>query len=88
MEILSYFLRKPQAVDDVEGIARWRLLDEAVNRNLNEVAEALQWLVAEGFLMRESPHVGPPVFCLNPHNAAAARSLLTKARQQSTDTRE
>jgi len=33
-EILRYFLRHPQAADTLEGIVRWRLLEERVERTL------------------------------------------------------
>jgi hypothetical protein len=29
-EVLAYFVRHPHAADDLEGIARWRLLETAV----------------------------------------------------------
>jgi hypothetical protein len=50
-EVLSYFLRNPQAADTLEGVARWRLLDEPVHRSVEEINQALEWLVAQGFLV-------------------------------------
>ena len=60
-----------------------RLLDEAIHRDVSQVAEALEWLVAEGFVVRESLSGGLPVFSLNRRNAADARRLLTKAVRRS-----
>ena len=37
-EILSYFLRNPQAADNLEGVARWRLLEQTVHRSVEETA--------------------------------------------------
>ena len=42
MEILSYFLRNPLAADTLEGVARWRLLDEVVYRKVEETRAALE----------------------------------------------
>jgi hypothetical protein len=49
-EILRYFVRNPQATDSLEGMARWRLMDEAVRRKLDGTATALEWLMAQGCL--------------------------------------
>ena len=76
-QILSYFLRNPSAADSLEGIARWRLLEEAIHRNVVETEEALWWLVQEGYL-REivQPHSGR-LFCLNPEKQKEAESFVT-----------
>ena len=49
-QILSYFLRSPEAMDSVEGVARWRLLQERVNRTVEQSQVALDWLVAKDYL--------------------------------------
>lgn len=64
-DILRYFLRNPQAADDLEGVARWRLLDERIRLSIKEVSRALNWLVSEGFLVREEPRSSNAVFRLN-----------------------
>ena len=53
-EILRYFVRNPQAVDSLEGVARWRLLDERIHSSLEQVARAIAWLVSEGLLLPEN----------------------------------
>jgi hypothetical protein len=50
-QMLSYFVRNPSAVDSVEGIARWRLLEEQIERTVRETETALEWLLAEGYLL-------------------------------------
>jgi hypothetical protein len=54
--ILRYFQRNPNCVDDLEGIARWRLLEERAAEVTAETAAALDRLVAAGLLVRiDSP---------------------------------
>jgi hypothetical protein len=54
-EILSYLLRHPDAADNLEGLVRWRLVEETVRRTLGETERAVQWLVARGWV-REVAH--------------------------------
>ena len=54
-EILNYFLRSPHAADNLEGIARWRLLEERIQRTVEETKESLDWLLEEGYLVRRPP---------------------------------
>lgn len=75
-EILRYFVRNPQAADDLEGIARWRLLDELVTRRLEQTERALDWLVARGFLYATVTAGSRPIFSSNPDKAAEAREFL------------
>jgi hypothetical protein len=55
LEILTYFLKNPSAVDSLEGITRWRLLQAAIERTTWETDEALRRLVSQGFLVEEPP---------------------------------
>ena len=50
-QILSYFVRHPNAVDSLEGVARWRLLEEQIDRTVRKTESALEWLLAEGYLV-------------------------------------
>lgn len=54
LEIFRYFCRNPQACDDVEGVARWRLADEKIYETLQTTEKALEWLVSRGLLVKES----------------------------------
>jgi hypothetical protein len=47
-QVLSYFVRNPRAADTLEGVARWRLLQDQVSRTCQETEVALQWLVDQG----------------------------------------
>lgn len=78
-EILRYFLRNPEAADSLEGIARWRLLDETIHRNLEEIAQALEWLVAQGFLLELRTAASGRVFRLKEEKRADAEGFLSAA---------
>ncbi len=79
MELLEYFLHNPQAIDSLEGIARWRLREQTIDRSVDEVNEALSWLVERGFLLQESTRSASSVFYLNLEKVAEANRLLEKA---------
>jgi hypothetical protein len=64
-QILAYFMRHPRAADSLEGVARWRLLQETIHHNVDETRNALEWLVAKGFLRQETVAGTNPVFSLN-----------------------
>jgi hypothetical protein len=74
-EILSYFLRHPNAADSLEGIAEWRILEEKVRRSVEETKKALDWLVRKGFLQEEE-HLARPIFQLNSEKLAEMKRFL------------
>jgi hypothetical protein len=75
-EILSYFIRNPKAADTLEGIARWRLLNDTVHRKVQESRVSLNWLVYRGFLLEtSSPSLGN-IFSLNPAKITQAERFL------------
>jgi hypothetical protein len=75
-EVLNYFLRNPHAADSLEGIARWRLLEEAVRRKVDETQRALAWLVNSNFIIVTTVAGADPIFCLNPDKLAEAEAFL------------
>ncbi len=79
-EILEYFVRNPQAVDDLEDVARWRLLQERISRDIEEVQRALRWLVSQGFVSEESRVGSAPLFRLNQAQAARAERFVAQHR--------
>jgi hypothetical protein len=85
-QVLSYFMRNPQAADDLEGIARWRLLDELIRSRVEETRHALAWLVARGFLLERDAGSTDPVFTLNPEKVVEARHLLEHEPTRGHDT--
>jgi len=77
-EILNYFLRKPFAVDNLEGIARWRLMDESIHRSLEETRQALSWLVKHGLLIKEGTHLSEPLFRLDRKKLSQVRRFINR----------
>jgi hypothetical protein len=75
-EILDYFIRNPQAVDSLEGVARWRLMDDLIRRKLDETEAALAWLVGQGYLTSFTSPGGTAIFQLNPQRLEEARQFL------------
>lgn len=84
-EILRYFLRHPRAADTLEGIVRWRLLEETVQRKTEETARALAWLVDAGLLHREAMPGGEPAYSLARERKAEAERLLARVRSDGSD---
>ncbi len=84
-EVLAYFLRNPRAADSLEGVARWRLMDERIHGSVEETAKVLEWLVTEGFLLTDSAEGSSPVFRLNPDKSAEAQQLLGKSEIREKD---
>ena len=64
-EILRFYLRNPEAADSVEGLARWRLLDERIYSTLDKVSRAVSWLVSQELLVKEPTSPCTSVFRLN-----------------------
>ena len=87
-EVLRYFVRHPHAVDDLEGIARWRIAEEVIRRKVEETHRALAWLVDRDYLrLTQAPGVAP-LFSLNPDKAAEATALAESeapARPEDTE---
>lgn len=75
-EILAYFLRNPQCADDLHGITRWRLLDQMIHHALHDTRDALDLLVQQGFLTKESITGSDPIFRLNSERQTAALSFV------------
>ena len=83
-EILRYFLRNPRAADSLEGVARWRLLEDAVRRRVESTERALRWLVHHGFLREMSTTGTGAIFSLNPERQAEAERFLTPVASDRT----
>lgn len=75
-QVLSYFIRNPQATDSLEGIARWRLLQERIHRTVQETNAALVWLVSEGYLREVLNPGAESLYQLNVAQTESALAFL------------
>jgi hypothetical protein len=81
-EILDYFLRNPETADSLTGIARWRLLEEAVQRSVAKTEGALRWLLEQGYLRQVRMRGSEGIFRLNPEKLRDARLFLEQERRK------
>ncbi len=77
-QILSYFLRNPEAADSLEGVARWRLLEEQVHRSVQQTEAALKWLVSQGYLEEVEVAGSTQIFRLSSKHRNDAAKLVGK----------
>jgi hypothetical protein len=64
--ILGYLRRNPRAKDTIEGITEWWLLEERIIRAQTAVQEALDQLVAQGYVLAERTFDGRVLYSANP----------------------
>jgi hypothetical protein len=75
-QVLACFVRNPSGADSLEGVARWRLLEEQVQTTLQTTEWALSWLVSQGFLEEAKTPDGGCIYRLNPKRIDEARCFL------------
>ena len=75
-QVLAYFVHNPNAADSVEGIARWRIMDEKIRFTVQETFAVLRWLVAEGYLDEVPTRGAGRIFRLNSERIDDARELV------------
>jgi len=80
VQILNYFERNPQAADSLEGIARWRLMQEQIHRTVQETQLALEWLVQRGFVSEERRVSAGVLYKLNPEKKEEILEFLEHAK--------
>lgn len=79
VEILRYFLRNPEAADSLEGVARWRLPQELMRQQVEEIHDALCWLSAKGFLLVRPVRGSYPLFSLHRERTTEAKKFIARA---------
>ena len=83
LAILQYLSKNPEAMDSMEGIARFWIIRQRIEAHVGDVEGALQYLVDEGFLqVREaagaSHNKSRQLYSLNANRRAEVRALLDK----------
>lgn len=76
-EILKHYVDHPASADSLEGVAEWLLLEEVVQRRVEETRRALHWLVEHQYLQRTADRIAaPPLYRLNVDKLDEAERLL------------
>src|SRR5688572_9205058 len=75
-DVMRYFVQHPLAADSLEGIARWRLLEQRACDLVAETSSAVAMLVGEGMLEEVAVAGGKTLYRLNPAKIDAARQFL------------
>lgn len=55
----------PQAGDTLEGIMDWWLLEQRIEKGVDEVSAAITWLVANGYLLEKKVPGSKPLYEIN-----------------------
>jgi hypothetical protein len=79
--ILNYFSRHPRAADTLEGIARWRLMEEQVQRVMEDTREAIEWLISKGYLKEQERPYSGSIYSLNEGQAREIERFLNPEKQ-------
>ena len=64
-ELLGYWIQHPEALDTVEAIVEWWLLEHRIQQATVELQSALSGLVANGFVVRQQEADGRIYYQLN-----------------------
>ena len=81
-EILKHYLANPQTADSLEGIARWRLLEDIIQRRVVETENAIEWLVDHGYLdCSAGRRAAPPMYRLNQARRSDAERVVADPRR-------
>jgi hypothetical protein len=79
-QVLSYFVRNTQAADTLEGIARWRLVEEQLQNSLHQTDAAITWLVEQGYLEVVQPVGSVRLYRLDPLRQKDALHFLSQQK--------
>ena len=77
-EVLEYFLSHPAAADSLEGIARWRIMQQRIENVVQETAYAVQWLLSKGLLVESAVSRSGRIYRLNPEKQDLAMRFARK----------
>jgi hypothetical protein len=83
-EVLQYLQAHPNASDTLLGITEWWLMKQRVEIAANDVQEALDQLVAHGFVIKAGSHDSAS-YRLNRRRLQQIGSLLAKRDKESTE---
>jgi hypothetical protein len=65
-EIMAYLRERPMASDSLDGIAHWWLVQQAIEKNVVLVEQALERLAEEGKVSKKGKTNSNAIYSLNP----------------------
>ena len=65
-EIMRYLQERPMASDSLDGITHWWLVQQAIEKNLSLVEQALEELAKEGKISKQVNTNSDAIYSLNP----------------------
>ena len=80
-EILSYLVEHPGAMDTIEGIVGWWLLEQKIKHQTGKIKEALEELVDKGLLVEQQGKDVHTYYQLNWDAYEKIRSLVIKSEE-------
>lgn len=75
--VLRFLQSNPGAKETLEGIAEWWLMQERITEAVNQVSEAVAWLVAKGYLERKNSGIST-IYKINPSKRSDIARLLSE----------
>jgi hypothetical protein len=75
-EILAYLAENPDAGDTMEGIVEWWLLERTIKRETEKVKDALDELVAQGFVTERKGSSSLTYYRINRRKYRKIQALL------------
>jgi len=80
--VLGNFVDNPQLATDLLQLARWSIPQKALDQDLGQVSRALEWLVTQGFVVRDSRTGVAPMYRLNLNRAGEAKRFLRRVDER------
>ena len=65
-EIMRYLQERPMASDSLDGITHWWLVQQAIEKNISLVEQALEELAKEGKISMQVNTNSDAIYSLNP----------------------
>jgi len=84
VQILTYLERNPEVADSIEGIVRWRLIQDQIQRTVQETQLALEWLVEREFVSEEKRVSSGVLYRLNHNKKEEIEEFLERAKREAT----
>jgi hypothetical protein len=78
-QILEYFRRNPNTADSLEGVVRWRLMEQQIFSTLETTKEAIERLVEQRQLSEILLRGREPLYCFNSqYEGQSGESVMDK----------